>query len=99
MLLTLLTLAILTFCVSVGVVATALPWRSRIVGAVLLAQALLASAALVALSTLPFGIGEPLIRVPFRGMLVQTLGSAAAIGGGAALVYLISRAAGAWMAR
>ena len=94
MLLSLLTLAILTFCSSVGIVGAALLWRGRgwrIVGGVLLAQALLAIAALVALSTLPFGIGDPLIRVPFRDLLVQTLGSAAVIGGVAALVYLIAR--------
>jgi hypothetical protein len=69
-------------------------WRTRggrIIGGVLLAQALLATAALVALSTVPFGIGDPLIRVPFRDILVQTLGSAAAIGGVAALVFLIAR--------
>jgi glucose/arabinose dehydrogenase len=94
MLLTFATLAVLTFCISVGVVGAVLLWRTRggrIIGGVLLAQALLATAALVALSTVPFGIGDPLIRVPFRDILVQTLGSAAAIGGVAALVFLIAR--------
>jgi glucose/arabinose dehydrogenase len=94
MLLTFATLAVLAFCISVGVVGAALLWRGRgwrIVGGVLLAQALLATVALVTLSTLPFGIGEPLIRVPFRDILVQTLGSAAVIGGVAGLVYLSAR--------
>jgi len=94
MLLTFATLAVLAFCISIGVVGAALLRRGRgwrLVGGVLLVQALLATAALILLSTLPFGIGEPLIRVPFRDILVQTLGSAAVIGGVAALVYLIAR--------
>src|SRR5438874_1403661 len=94
MLLTFATLAVLAFCISVGVAGVALLRRVRgwrIVGGLLLAQALLATAALVALSTVPFGIGNPLIRVPFRDMLVQTLGDVAAIGGVAALIYLIAR--------
>ena len=109
MLLSFVTLAVLAFCISIGVVGAALLWRNpdagrggrgwRIIGGVLLVQALLATAALVALSTLPFGIGEPLIRVPFRDMLVQTLGSAAALGGVAALVYVIAHVAGARLAR
>src|SRR5215212_3163308 len=95
MLLTFATLAVLAFCISIGVVGVALLWRGwRIVGGVLLAQALVLTAALVALSTVPFGIGEPLIRVPFRAMLVQTLGTAAAFGGVVALVYLIARMIG-----
>src|SRR5436305_14667329 len=102
MLLTFATLAVLAFCISVGVVGAMLLWRGRgwrIMGGVLLAQALLFTAALVALSTVPFGIGEPLIRVPFREVMLQVLGSAAAIGGVAALVYLIARAAAARLAR
>jgi glucose/arabinose dehydrogenase len=94
MLLTFATLAVLAFCISIGVVGAALLWRGRgwrIVGGMLLAQARLAAAALVALSTLPFGIGDPLIRVPFRDIILQTLGSAAAIGGVAGLVYLVAR--------
>ena len=94
MLLTFATLAVLAFCISVGVVGAMLLRRGRgwrIVGCVLLAQALLATAALVALSTLPFGIGDPLIRVPFRDILMQALGSAAAIGGVAGLIYLVAR--------
>ncbi len=94
MLLTFATLAVLAFCISVGVVGAVLLRRGRgwrIVGCVLLAQALLATAALVALSTLPFGIGDPLIRVPFRDILMQALGSAAAIGGVAGLIYLVAR--------
>lgn len=94
MLLTFATLAVLAFCISIGIAGAVLLRRGRgwrIVGGVLLAQALLCTAALVALSTVPFGIGEPLIRVPFRDLLIQTLGSAAAIGGVAALVYLIAR--------
>src|SRR5215218_3408893 len=94
MFLTFATLAVLAFCISVGFVGVALLRRGRgwrIIGGVLLAQALLATAALVTLSTLPFGIGEPLIRVPFRDILVQTLGSLAALGSVAGLVYLIAR--------
>ena len=92
MLLSFATLAVLVFCISVGVVGAVLLWRGwRIVGGVLLAQALLATAALVLLSTLPFGIGEPLIRVPFRDILIQTLGSLTVIGGVAGLVYLSAR--------
>jgi glucose/arabinose dehydrogenase len=94
MLLTFATLAVLTFCISVGVVGLALLRRGRgwrVIGGALLAQALLATAALIALSTLPFGIGEPLIRVPFRDILVQTLGSLAVIGSVAGLIYLIAR--------
>jgi glucose/arabinose dehydrogenase len=93
MLLTFAMLAVLAFCISVGVVGVALLRRGpgwRLTGGVLLAQALLLTAALVALSTVPFGIGEPLIRVPFRDILTQTLGSAAVIGGAAALVYFIA---------
>jgi hypothetical protein len=97
MLLSFATLAVLAFCISAGVVGALLLWHrragGRVIGGVLLAQALLATSALVVLCTLPFGIGEPLIRVPFRDILVQTLGSAAVIGGVAALVYLIARAA------
>jgi putative membrane-bound dehydrogenase-like protein len=103
MLLTFATLAVLAFCISVGVAGVALLRRARgawrAVGAVLLAQALLATAALVALSTIPFGIGEPLIRVPFRDILIQVLGSAVAIGGVAGLVYLVARRAGARLAQ
>jgi putative membrane-bound dehydrogenase-like protein len=98
MLLTFATLAVLAFCISVGVAGAALLSRSRgawrAAGAVLLAQALLATAALVALSTIPFGIGEPLIRVPFRDIMIQVLGSAVAIGGVAGLVYLVARQVG-----
>src|SRR5690349_10200391 len=102
MLLSLATLAVLAFCISIGVVGAVLLWRGqgwRIVGGVLLAQGLLATAALVLLSTLPFGIGEPLIRVPFRDMLVQTLGSFAAIACVAGLVYLSVRWARARLPR
>ncbi|HEU5100550.1 MAG TPA: PQQ-dependent sugar dehydrogenase [Roseiflexaceae bacterium] len=103
MLLMFATLAVLAFCISVGVAGVALLRRARgawrAAGAVLLAQALLAAAALVALSTIPFGIGEPLIRVPFRDILIQALGSAVAVGGVAGLVYLIARHASAWQAQ
>src|SRR5947209_924001 len=95
MLLTFATLAVLTFCVSIGIAGAMLLWRGRagwrIVGGALLAQAILAVVAQTVLSTLPFGIGDPLIRVPFRDILVQTLGSAAAIGVVAGLVYLSAR--------
>jgi glucose/arabinose dehydrogenase len=95
MLITFATLALLSLFASVGILGALLMLRGRggwrIVGGALLTQALLAAAAQVALSTVPFGIGEPLIRVPFRDILVQTLGGAAAIGGVAGLVYLAAR--------
>jgi hypothetical protein len=99
MLLAFATLAMLAFCISIGAVGGALLWRGRLgwraLGAVLLVQGLLTTAALIALSTVPFGIGEPLIRVPFVEIMLQALGSAAAIGGVTGLVYLVARAASA----
>jgi putative membrane-bound dehydrogenase-like protein len=54
-------------------------------------QALLAIAAQVALSTIPFGIGEPLIRVPFQQIVVQALGSFVVIAAIIALLYVLIR--------
>ena len=97
MLLTLATLAILTFCIGIGIVGILL-WRRgrgwRLIGGFLVLEALLAIAAQVALSTMPFGIGEPLIRVPFREIMLQTLGTVLVIGGVAGLVYVVAR----WLA-
>jgi glucose/arabinose dehydrogenase len=93
MLITFATLVLLALFVSIGVYGANLvrqPGTRRVVGAILVLQALLLIAAQVALSTLPFGIGDPLIRVPFWPTLLQASGSVAAIGA-AALVYLASR--------
>lgn len=67
----------------------------RVFGVVLLVEALLLLALQVALSTIPFGIGEPLIRVQFRDLLLQTAAGVLAIAGGAALVWAATR----WLLR
>ncbi len=92
MLLTAFTLAALAFYLGLGVAGVQLlRRRRRLVGGVLVVEACLLLAAHIALSTIPFGIGEPLIRVPLRTALAQTLGGAAAIGCGLLLVYVGSR--------
>lgn len=95
MLLNVLTLALLTLycCIGVGGVVLARRRRGwlRVVGVVLVFEALLALVMQVVLSTLPFGIGEPLIRVPLRTILAQTGANLAAIGGVATLVYFGAR--------
>ncbi len=96
MLITFATLALLALFVSIGIYGVTLMRRRgirRVVGVVLVLQALLAIGAQVALSTLPFGIGEPLIRVPFWEALSQATISAVALGA-AALVFLASRRIG-----
>jgi glucose/arabinose dehydrogenase len=98
MLLAFATLALLTFYISLGIGAVLL-WRRgggwRVVSVVLLLQALLAFAAQVTLSTLPFGIGEPLIRVQFEQLATQTLITFLAVGAVAGLTYLVVR----WIGR
>src|SRR5262245_60660514 len=92
MLITFATLALMTLFLSLGVAGAALIRRARggwrVFGGALLAQGLLAAAAQIALSTVPFGIGEPLIRVPFRDIVIQTAGSVGAIGAAIGLVVL-----------
>lgn len=83
MTLTIATLALLTLFISAAFLGVWLLRRRgvwRIVGIVLLLQALLALAAQIVLSTLPFGIGEPLIRVDFTTIIAQTLLALAVIG-------------------
>jgi glucose/arabinose dehydrogenase len=85
------TLGLLTLYVSIGVCGVLLLRKRglrRLVGVVLLLQALLATAIQVVLSTLPFGIGEPLIRVPFGEALFYIFGGIATIGAVAGLVYI-----------
>lgn len=97
MLITFATLALLALFVGIAIYGATLMRRSgarRVAGAALALQALLAIGAQVALSTLPFGIGEPLIRVPFWETLAQVAISAAALGV-AALVFLTGRRIGA----
>ena len=88
------TLALLTLFVGLAISGIALLRRRggwRIIGTVLLLQALLAMAAQVALSTIPFGIGEPMIRVRFRETLTQAFVTLLAIGGLAGMIYAGSR--------
>ena len=92
------TLALLSLFIGVAGLGVALlrrPGSSRIVGVVLLIEGILAAAAQVLLSTLPFGIGEPMIRVRFQQVLVEALWTVLAIGGVALLVY----AGGHWLKR
>lgn len=92
------TLALLSLFIGVAGLGMALmrrPGSSRIVGVVLLIEGILAAAAQVLLSTLPFGIGEPLIRVRFRQVLVEALWTVLAIGGVALLIYV----GGQWLQR
>ncbi|MBA3470907.1 MAG: PQQ-dependent sugar dehydrogenase [Herpetosiphonaceae bacterium] len=63
----------------------------RVVGIILVLEALILLAAQYLLSTFPIGIGEPLIRVPFIALLAQTLGILLAIGAVVALLLLIGR--------
>src|SRR5262249_5281366 len=95
MLLTFATLAVLAFCISIGIVGGVLLWRGqsgwRALGGVLLIQGVLATAALIALSTVPFGIGEPLIRVPLVEMVMKALCSLAVMGCVATMVSLMAR--------
>jgi glucose/arabinose dehydrogenase len=92
MLITAATLALLTLFVGLGVCGVLLiRRRRRVVGGILLVQALLLTAALVALATVPVGIGNPLIRVPLGEVTLQAgaaLLSIVLIGG---LLYLLAR--------
>ncbi|MBC8163344.1 MAG: PQQ-dependent sugar dehydrogenase [Roseiflexaceae bacterium] len=86
------TILLLTVFVAVGALGIVLLRRSfRALGIALVLAAALAIAAQVVLSTVPFGIGEPLIRVPFVSILAQTLGALAVVTAAAAAVYLLVR--------
>ena len=93
MLVTFATLGLLALFLGVLVFGVLLLRRTgwaRLLGIVLVVEALLALTAQIALSTLPFGIGEPLIRVGFREIALQalaTIGIALAVG--TALVALV----------
>ncbi len=92
MLLTALSLGALAFYLALAIVGVGLLRRGRaLLGGALVVEAIVLLAAHVALSTIPFGIGEPLIRVPLGAVLGQTLVGAAAIGCAILLVYLGSR--------
>ncbi|GAB4201979.1 MAG: hypothetical protein OHK0022_24610 [Roseiflexaceae bacterium] len=102
MLMTFATLALLTLYVCLGVGGALLLRQSgrRAVGAALLVQALLLAGVQIALSTLPFGIGEPLIRVPLAGLLLQAAVALVAVLGVAGLAWwagprLVARLQGA----
>jgi glucose/arabinose dehydrogenase len=96
MLLNLATLALLTLFVSLMIFGVLLLRKGRrLLGALLLLEALLALVAQVLLSTFPVGIGDPLIRVDFVGLLTQAFSAFVVVGGVAALVYLAVR----WFAR
>jgi putative membrane-bound dehydrogenase-like protein len=69
----------------------------RIVGGALLAQALLAIAALVALCTIPVGIGNPFIRVPARLAPIEWAGSILVLGAAVALSFFAGRRLRRWL--
>jgi len=69
----------------------------RLVGGVLLVQALLASAALAALCTIPVGIGNPFIRVPVRLAPIEWAGSVASLVAIAAASFFVGRKLRRWL--
>ena len=71
----------------------------RVVGGVLLLQALLATAALVALSTIPVGIGNPFIRLPARREPAEWVGSAVALCIIACVSFFVGRTLRRWLSR
>src|SRR3712207_4838762 len=86
--------ALLALFIGIAVLGVSLLRRrgaARLLGVVLLLEAVLALAAQVALSTIPFGIGEPLIRVRFGDTLLQAAIMLGALGIAGALVYFGSR--------
>lgn len=93
--LNLATLALLTLLVgaTLGGVWLMLRHRGgwRVAGIVLFIEGLLLLVLQYLLSTLPFGIGEPLIRVPFKSIVGQTLGTMVVIGAVIGLLYLVAR--------
>lgn len=88
------TLALLTLFVGLFVWGVALLRRRRwIAGGLLAAQGLLLAAALVALCTIPVGIGEPFIRLPLGEALLQ---AGAGLLGAALTVSLLVAAYRLW---
>jgi glucose/arabinose dehydrogenase len=86
------TLALLTLFVGLIACGVVLLRRGRRwLGAGLLLQGLLFGALQVALSTVPVGIGEPMIRVPFATLLAQVGAGLATIGLVGGLLYLAAR--------
>jgi glucose/arabinose dehydrogenase len=100
MLLNFAALALLGFLLGVGAYGAILLRRGagRLLGGILLGQAVLGIAALWALCTVPFGIGEPLIRVPLSATLAQTLGGTAALALAGAAFFALARGAGRGLA-
>jgi glucose/arabinose dehydrogenase len=79
--------------------ALLLPRRGapRIVGGALLIQALLAVAALVALCTIPVGIGNPFIRLPWRLTPIEWAGGLLTLGIVAAGCFFAARRLRRWL--
>lgn len=97
MLMTFASLALLTLLACAGAGGLALlrqGGRRGWVGAALLLQALALIGLQAALSTLPFGIGDPLIRVRLGELLLEALLVLAAVPGLAALLWLAARRLG-----
>jgi hypothetical protein len=69
----------------------------RLVGVALLAEALLAVAALVTLCTIPVGIGNPFIRLPTRLSPLEWAGSLLALGAVAAGCFFAARLLRRWL--
>jgi glucose/arabinose dehydrogenase len=100
MLVVALTLLLLALLVLVGFSGALLLVRRgarRIVGGALLAQALLAIAALVALCTIPVGIGNPFIRLPTRLAPIEWAGGLLALGIVAAGCFFAARKLRRWL--
>jgi len=96
MALTIGSLALLALLLCLAVYGALLLRRpgQRLAGGTLLLLALALLALQVVLSTFPFGIGDPLIRVPFWQLLQQTGMILAALGVAAGLVLAVAR----WLA-
>src|SRR5262245_58628649 len=92
-----LLLALLGLAGFAGVLLLLRRGARRILGGALLAQALLAIAALVALCTIPVGIGNPLIRLPARLAPLEWAGGIAALAAAAALGFFAGRRLRRWL--
>ena len=94
MLISFATLVLLAIWVALGVWGVTLLLsrpRARWLGAALVVEAALAVVAQVALSTIPFGIGEPLIRVKLLQVVLQATLAFVAVLGVGGLVYVAGR--------
>ncbi len=93
MLIILATVAFITFFVGLGVWGILLIRRPgrRWLGAIVLVEAVLLLAFQVVLSTYPFGIGDPLIRVPFWTTLLQSATTLVVVAFVAGLIGLLAR--------